>query len=160
MTSAATSSSTPNAQTRRLLKDLDSYYKDPLPFIQNLQYSVSPEGFNQLHGVLIGPEHSSYENGHFHFRIQFPLEYPFKPHFFYFLTRICHPNVQTETGQACHDELISSWTPHVSIRTILSKMHALLARPDYKKYYEQIFVPGKDPDVARQWTEEYAKPVS
>ncbi|CAF1171355.1 unnamed protein product [Adineta steineri] len=123
-----TSSSTPNAQTKRLLKDLESYYKNPLSFIQNLQYSVDKEGFNQLHGILIGPEHSSYEN-------------------------------DTETGHACHDELISSWKPQISISTILSKIYSLLQQPDYNKYYGEQIVPDKDPETARQWTEKYAKPV-
>ncbi|CAF1324055.1 unnamed protein product [Adineta steineri] len=154
-----TSSSIPNAQTRRLLKDLESYYKNPLSFIQNLQYSVDKEGFNQLHGILIGPDHSSYENGQFAFRIKFPLEYPFKPFAFFFLTRICHPNVDTETGHACHDELISSWKPQISISTILSKMYSLLQQPDYNKYYGEQVVPDKDPETARQWTQQYAKPV-
>ena len=150
-------SSIPNAQTRRLLKDLEFYSQHPLSFIQNLQYSIDHEGFNQLHGILIGPENSDYEHGLFHFRIKFPFEYPFKPHQFFFLTRICHPNVQTETGAACHDELLSSWSPKISISQILIKMHSLLAQPDYKKFYDEEPVPGKDPQIARQWTEQYAK---
>ncbi|UJR09116.1 hypothetical protein I4U23_013363 [Adineta vaga] len=157
--SSTTSSASPSAQTRRLVLDLNSYNKNPLPYIRDLQYSVDSDGFNQLHGILIGPEKSSYENGQFHFRIKFLLEYPFKPHEFYFLTRICHPNVETETGHACHDELLSSWTPQVSIMTIFSKMHGLLAQPDYNKYYEQKVIPGKDPNTAREWTEKYAMPV-
>jgi len=157
--SIASSSSSPNAQTRRLLTDLEFYYKNPLSFIQNLQYSIDQEGFNQLNGILIGPDNSPYENGYFHFRIKFPLEYPFKPHEFFFLTRICHPNVQTETGAACHDELLSSWTPKISITEILTKMYSLLAQPDYKKYFGDETVPGKDPETARQWTQEYAKSI-
>lgn len=149
--------STPNAQTRRLLQDLESYHKDPLPFIENLEYSVNEKGFNQLDGTLIGPSNSAYENGYFQFRIQLPLEYPFKPHQFFFLTPICHPNVDNETGAACHDELLSSWTPQISIRHIFSKMHTLLAQPDYKKFYDDKFVPGKDPSIARQWTEKHAR---
>ncbi len=154
------SSSIPTAQTRRLLKDFESYHQNPLPFIQNLQYSVDKEGFNQLTGILIGPENSAYENGYFHFRIKFPLEYPFKPYEFFFLTRICHPNVQIESGAACHDELLSSWSPKISITQILTKMHSLLAQPDYKKFYNDEKVPGIDPETARQWTQMYAKTVS
>jgi ubiquitin-protein ligase len=153
------SAAIPNAQTRRLLQDLETYHQNPLSFIENLQYSVDPEGFNQLNGILIGPEHSPYENGRFNFRIKFPLEYPFKPHEFFFLTRICHPNVHTETGAACHDELLSSWTPKISITKILTKMQSLLAQPDYNKFYGEEKVSGKDPETARQWTEEYAKSV-
>ncbi len=153
------SSSTPNAQTRRLLKDLESYHKNPLAFIQNLQYSIDENGFNQLTGILLGPENSAYENGSFHFRMKFPLEYPFKPHEFIFLTPICHPNVHTETGTACHDELLTSWSPKITISEILTKMHSLLSEPDYKKFYNDEKVPGKDPETARQWTQQYAKTV-
>ena len=149
--------STPNAHTRRLLQDLKYYHKDPLLFIENLEYSVDKEGFNQLHGILLGPMNSAYENGFFRFRMKFPPEYPFKPHQFFFLTPICHPNVHTETGTACHDELLSFWTPRISIREIFIKMHALLTEPDYKKYFNDELVPGKDPQIARQWTEQYAK---
>jgi ubiquitin-protein ligase len=154
------SSSTPTAQTRRLLKDLEFYHQNPLPFIQNLEYSIDKEGFNQLTGILLGPENSAYENGSFHFRIKFPLEYPFKPHEFFFLTRICHPNVQSETGAACHDELLSSWTPKISIIQILTKMYSLLSQPDYNKFYNDEKISGKDPDTARQWTQKYARTFS
>lgn len=147
------SSATPNAQTRRLVQDLEAYRKDPLPFIENLEYSVDKEGFNQLHGTLIGPKNSAYENGYF----KFPLEYPFKSHEFYFLTPICHPNVQTEIGAACHDEFVSSWTSKITIHQIFTKMHSLLAQPNYEKYYGEEKVPGKDPETARQWTQQYAQ---
>lgn len=149
--------STPNAHTRRLLTDLKNYHKNPLPFIENLAYSIDKEGFNQLHGILLGPSASAYENGYFQFRMTFPLEYPFKPHQFFFLTRICHPNVDTETGAACHDELLSTWTPTISITDIFNKMHGLLSKPDYTKYFNNEPVPDKDPSTARQWTERYAK---
>jgi len=59
------------------------------------------------------------------------------------------PNVETETGVACHDELLSSWGPLISITTIFTKMHSLLAQLDDKKFYGE--------ETARQWTQEYAK---
>ena len=133
-----------------LKHDLKSYDADPLSYIENLKYSVAEKGHNQLHGPLIDSSNNAYENGYFQFRIEFPLEYPFKPHQFFFLTHICHPNVDSATGAACHDELLSSWTPQISIRQILSKMHAFLTEPDYKKFYNDEKVLGKDPQTARQ----------
>ena len=146
----------PNAQTRRLLQELQDYEKNPLPFIEHLQYSVDTNGFNQLTGVLIGPTGSPYERGHFRFCIRFPLEYPFKAHEFRFLTKICHPNVDSSKGLVCHDEMIFAWTPKISISQLLSKMHVFLAEPKYSKPVVEREASEKSVEKARQWTEEFA----
>lgn len=146
----------PNAQTRRLLQEWQTYEKNPLPFIRDLQYSVDAEGFNQLTGILLGPTGSPYEGGHFHFHIKFPLEYPFKAHQFRFLTKICHPNVDSTTGVVCHDEMIFSWTPKITISTLLSKVHTFLAEPKYNEPVREQELSEKTAAKARQWTEEYA----
>ena len=146
----------PNAQTRRLLEELQTYEKNPLPFIRDLQYSVDTEGFNQLTGILLGPTGSPYEGGHFHFQVKFPLEYPFKAHEFRFLTKICHPNVNSTTGVVCDNEMIFSWTPKITISTLLSKVHIFLAEPNYNEPVSEQEPSEKTATKARQWTEEYA----
>jgi ubiquitin-protein ligase len=121
-----------NRQTARIQRDLQSLMENPLPFIpvERLQLSVV-EGLNELTGVLIGPKNSAYAGVHYCFLIRFPPEYPFKPPEFYFTTDISHPNVDSKTGTACHDQLIATWAPNITLTKLLSEMHSLLEKPNY-----------------------------
>lgn len=117
-------------QIQRLQKDLDELQKNPLSSVTNLELSAEG-GFNQLTGILVGPEGSDYAGGQFPFAMIFPHEYPFQAPDFIFQTPITHPNVHPTTGTACHEELLATWGPSTTIRTFLTKMHDLLARPNY-----------------------------
>jgi ubiquitin-conjugating enzyme E2 D/E len=121
-----------NRQTARIQRDLQSLMENPLSFIpiERLQLSVV-EGLNELTGVLIGPKNSAYADAHYCFLIRFPPEYPFKPPEFYFTTNISHPNVDSNTGTACHDQLIATWAPNITLTKLLSEMNSLLEKPNY-----------------------------
>jgi len=157
MANAAPAPTVSNRQTQRIQRDLQALNDNPLPFIRNLQLSVV-DGLNELEGVLIGPENSDYVGGHFRFLIRFPPEYPFKPPEFYFRTAMCHPNVDTKTGTACHDQLIATWAPNITLTRLLSEMHGLLARPNYDTPIEGDSLVDKSRAKARQWTQQFASP--
>jgi ubiquitin-protein ligase len=148
----------PTRQTQRIQRDLQALHEKPLPFLRDLQLSAV-DGLNELTGVLIGPDNSDYEGGHFQFLIRFPPEYPFKPPDFYFKTRICHPNVESRTGTACHDQLLATWAPSITLTKLFTEMHSLLAKPNYDTPLEgDDPLLEKNPRTAREWTGLRAKP--
>ena len=51
--------------------------------------------------ILNGPADSPYTGGKFVVNIDFSDNYPFKSPNIYFVTKIYHPNVGTETGKMC-----------------------------------------------------------
>ena len=52
----------------------------------------------------MGPEDSPYSGGVFFLNINFPTDYPFKPPKVNFITRIYHPNINSN-GSICLDIL-------------------------------------------------------
>ena len=144
-------------QTQRLQVGLKALIDNPLSFVRNLELTVD-EGVNQLSGILIGPENSDYAGGHFKFIIRFPPTYPFKPPDFTFATRMCHPNIYWESGIACHDQLLATWTPTISLTNLLTEMHLLLATPNYDTPVADDPLLDKNSNKAREWTQLYAIP--
>jgi len=159
MASAAAPAPVSNRQTARIQRDLQSLVENPLPFIptEKLKLSVV-DNLNELTGVLLGPQNSAYAGGHFDFLIRFLPEYPFKPPEFYFTTPTCHPNVHSGTGTACHDQLIATWAPNISLTKLLSEVHSLLATPNYETPLGEDPLTDKSPENAQQWTQKFAQP--
>ncbi|CAF1087909.1 unnamed protein product [Rotaria sp. Silwood1] len=147
----------PSRQTQRIEKDLNALNTNPLPFIQNLNLAFN-DGVNELTGTLIGPDETPYAGGHFRFIIKFPPEYPFKPPEFYFITAMCHPNVHSKTGNACHDHLTVTWAPSITLAKLLTEMHSLLEKPNYEIPLEEDPLNEKNADKARLWTDQFAQP--
>jgi ubiquitin-protein ligase len=158
MATSGASGGASSRQTQRIQKDLAALNADPLPFVQNLQLEVV-DNLNELSGVLIGPDGSNYAGGYFRFLIRFPPEYPFKPPDFFFLTAICHPNVDSRTGTTCHDQLLATWAPKITLQQLLSEMHGLLAKPNDGTPLEGDTLTDKSPENAREWTKSFAPPL-
>lgn len=61
--------------TRRLIKEYTVWLKEPIEGVY-----IKPDPFNILlwRGVFEGPKGTPYENGVYHFEIEFPTDYPFK----------------------------------------------------------------------------------
>ena len=62
----------------------------------------------------MGPEDSPYTGGVFFLNIHFPTDYPFKPPKVTFVTRIYHPNINSNGG-ICLDILKDQWSPALTI---------------------------------------------
>uniref|UniRef100_A0AAY4BNN5 UBC core domain-containing protein n=1 Tax=Denticeps clupeoides TaxID=299321 RepID=A0AAY4BNN5_9TELE len=43
--------------------------------------------------AIFGPPNTHYEGGYFKARIKFPIDYPYSPPTFRFLTKMWHPNI-------------------------------------------------------------------
>ncbi|KAK0132067.1 Ubiquitin-conjugating enzyme E2 R2 [Merluccius polli] len=50
--------------------------------------------------AIFGPPNTHYEGGYFKARIKFPMDYPYAPPAFRFLTKMWHPNIY-ENGDVC-----------------------------------------------------------
>ncbi|XP_059357208.1 ubiquitin-conjugating enzyme E2 R2-like [Carassius carassius] len=119
--------------------------------------------------AIFGPPNTHYEGGYFKTRIKFPIDYPYSPPTFRFLTKMWHPNIY-ENGDVCisilhppvddpqSGELPSErWNPTQNVRTILLSVISLLNEPNtfspanvdasvmYRKWRESK---GKDREYA------------
>ena len=148
-----------NKQTQKIMGDFQTLVAAKLPFLRDLQLGVV-DGFNRLTGVMIGPEGSPYANGHFHFVVEFLAEYPFKPPKFTFVTKICHPNVNSQTGIASHDQLIATWSPRIKMVELFNAMYSLLSTPRTDLPVENDPLGDKTVANARRWTDEHARAAS
>uniref|UniRef100_A0A3Q2NV04 E2 ubiquitin-conjugating enzyme n=1 Tax=Fundulus heteroclitus TaxID=8078 RepID=A0A3Q2NV04_FUNHE len=92
--------------------------------------------------AIFGPPSTHYEGGYFKARIKFPVDYPYSPPAFRFLTKMWHPNIY-ENGDVCisilhppvddpqSGELPSErWNPTQNVRTILLSVISLLNEPN------------------------------
>merc|ERR1719193_1783380 len=92
--------------------------------------------------AIFGPPNTHYEGGYFKAHIKFPIDYPYSPPTFRFLTKMWHPNIY-ENGDVCisilhppvddpqSGELPSErWNPTQNVRTILLSVISLLNEPN------------------------------
>ncbi|GAB7365702.1 hypothetical protein MBLNU230_g7041t1 [Neophaeotheca triangularis] len=117
--------------TKRLIKELDAYNRDPSPDLISLE--PIHDDLHHLTAVLKGPSGTSYEGGLFTLTLSIPPSYPSHPPTIHFATPCCHPNVSFQTGEICLDLLKTSWTPAYGIVSTLEAVQQLLsagAEPD------------------------------
>ncbi|KAK3616070.1 hypothetical protein LTR56_026197 [Elasticomyces elasticus] len=110
--------------SRRLIKELEQYSKDPFHAIARLD--AVGDDLTQLSADLRGPEGTAYEGGLWTLSISVPSSYPNTPPVLHFKTPICHPNVNFKTGEICLDLLKTSWTPAYGIVSTLEAVQQLL----------------------------------
>jgi ubiquitin-conjugating enzyme E2 D/E len=145
---------------RRIQKELADFEKDPPS-----NCSAGPDGDDlfRWEGFIIGPTESPYQGGVFKLRIQFPVDYPFKPPHIQFTTKIYHPNING-AGLICLDILKQQWSPALTISKVLLSITSLLTDPNP----DDPFVPeiahlykinkAKYEEEARIWTNRFAAP--
>ncbi|KAH8858828.1 Ubiquitin-conjugating enzyme E2-17 kDa isoform 1 [Schistosoma japonicum] len=109
----------------------------------------------------MGPVDSPYEGGVFFLKIAFPTDYPFKPPKVSFITKIYHPNINSN-GSICLDILRGQWSPALTISKVLLSICSLLTDPnaddplvpDIAKQYKVDR--EKYDTVAKEWTRKFA----
>lgn len=113
--------------SKRILKELDIYYKSPSTSVSHLAPASDSDLFN-LSATLAGPAGTPYETGLFKLTIALPSTYPNAPPVLLFSpqTPCCHPNVNFKTGEICLDLLKQSWTPAYGIVSTLEAVGMLL----------------------------------
>uniref|UniRef100_A0A8C8UIW6 UBC core domain-containing protein n=1 Tax=Peromyscus maniculatus bairdii TaxID=230844 RepID=A0A8C8UIW6_PERMB len=78
--------------------------------------------------AIFGPPNTLYEGGYFKAHIKFPIDYPYSPPTFRFLTKMWHPNIY-ENGDVCIS-ILHPWNPTQNVRTILLSVISLLNEPN------------------------------
>lgn len=145
--------------SKRIARELGELQRDPPS-----NCSAGPVNENDMYnwkGTIIGPEGSPYAGGMFELVISFPVDYPFKPPKVQFVTKIFHPNINSNGG-ICLDILKDQWSPALSIGKVLLSISSLLTDanpsdplvPDIARLYVQN---REEFDrTAREWTLRYA----
>jgi len=111
--------------------------------------------------TILGPDESPYSGGVFFLNIHFPTDYPFKPPKVTFITRIYHPNINSN-GSICLDILKDQWSPALTISKVLLSICSLLTdpNPDDPLVPEIAHIYKTDraryEATAREWTRKYA----
>ena len=92
--------------------------------------NVSPV-YSDIYHLLAGiegPPDTPYEGGVFWIGVRFPRSYPFRPPKVRFLTRIYHPNIDSQ-GSICLDILEYAWTSALTIFLVLVSICSILDDP-------------------------------
>ncbi|GMH30109.1 hypothetical protein Nepgr_031952 [Nepenthes gracilis] len=144
--------------SKRILKELKDLQKDP-----PTSCSAGPVGEDMFHwqATIMGPADSPYTGGVFLVSIHFPPDYPFKPPKVAFMTKVFHPNINSN-GSICLDILKEQWSPALTISKVLLSICSLLTDPNP----DDPLVPeiahmyktdrAKYETTARGWTQKYA----
>ncbi|KAL5523015.1 UBC4_1 [Sanghuangporus sanghuang] len=142
---------------KRINKELTDINRDP-----PVGFSAGPVGEDlfKWRATIMGPQDSPYKDGVFFLNIHFPTDYPFKPPKVNFVTKIFHPNINSD-GSICLDILRDQWSPALTVTKVLLSISSLLTDPNP----DDPLVPeianmyktdrAKYEELARQWTREY-----
>lgn len=144
--------------TKRLQKELKEFKTNP-----SSMGSADIVNDNLYHwiGVLFGPSDTPYANGIFKIEFRIPEDYPFKPPKVRFITRIYHPNIDSN-GNVCLDLLKNKWSPALTIERLIVSIASLLNEPNPEDPLEPeiAFIYEKDrkkyDENARRYTLVYA----
>lgn len=143
----------------RLKHELREIEYDPLGFYK--AGPVSSDNLQHWEGVIMGPENSAYFGGEFELRIQFPDSYPFSPPNVRMLTKIYHPEIDSQGNISC-EILNNGWSPSYTINRVLLYLSYLIQAPNFESYIvpEIAYMYKSDPEMfletARRWTRLYA----
>ncbi len=111
---------------QRIKKELEELEKDPPG---NCSAGPIGDDIYKWQATIIGPNDSPYKNGVFNLKIIFPNDYPFKPPKVYFVTKIYHPNVNSQ-GAICLDILKENWSPALTVSKLLLSICSLMDDPN------------------------------
>mmetsp|Transcript_4984 Transcript_4984/g.12488 ORF Transcript_4984/g.12488 Transcript_4984/m.12488 type:complete len:269 (-) Transcript_4984:704-1510(-) len=102
-----------------------------------------------VYATIIGPEQTAYSDGRFRVKLQVTAaDFPRTPPKAYFLTKIFHPNVNTQTGDICVNALQKDWNPaEWSLAHIFRVIRCLMIIP----FPESAL----NPEAARLFMEDY-----
>jgi ubiquitin-protein ligase len=111
---------------KRIQKELIDITRNSPPGV-----TASPivDALGKWNATITGPSGSPYEEGTFELKVEFPTEYPFKPPYIIFKTKIYHCNIDSK-GRICLDILKDKWAPSLTISKVLLSIRSLLSDPN------------------------------
>jgi len=144
---------------KRLKKEFDELQKEKL---ENCDAEpIHSEDLFEWKAFIKGPSDTPYENGYYELILLFPTDYPFKPPKVSFITKIYHPNINSNGG-ICLNILKDAWSPALTISKILLSISSLMADPNpddplvpeiakmYRENYERFL------RIAKEYPQKYA----
>ena len=143
---------------KRITKELAELAKDPPA---NCSAGPIDDDLYHWQATIVGPSDSAYQGGLFFLNIHFPVDYPFKPPKVTFITKIYHPNINSNGG-ICLDILKDQWSPALTISKVLLSISSLLTDPNpddpLVPDIANLFKADKKRynDNAREWTRKFA----
>ncbi|XP_010463518.1 PREDICTED: ubiquitin-conjugating enzyme E2 10-like [Camelina sativa] len=146
------------ASNHRIARELRDLQRDPPS-----NCSAGPVGEDMSHwqATIMGPHDSPYAGGVFMVTIRFPPDYPFKPPKVSFMTKVFHPNINSN-GSICLDILKEQWSPALTISKVLLSICSLLNDPNPNDplvpEIAQMYKVDKRKyeSTAQSWTQKYA----
>jgi len=143
---------------RRISKELNDLNARPVEGVL-----VTPKDDNMLfwNCNLKGPADSPYKGGTFHFTIEFPDTFPFKPPTVSFTTKIYHPGINEE-GHICLPMLRDEWKPATSVSTVLKTIRDKIGKPSADDPFDAdvaAVLKNDEPKfkaTAQEWTKKFA----
>lgn len=121
---------------KRLRKELVDLAKNAPPGVNAMPIS---DDMLRWKAVVRGAPQTCWEGGLFHFAIEFPQGYPFKPFKLWLETRMHHPNVSTQRGGSCSvdeyaqnfaEDMLRRWSPAHTVRKVLTEVSRVILAPD------------------------------
>jgi ubiquitin-conjugating enzyme E2 S len=113
--------------TQKILKELRELANKPL---EDVQVHVKGDNIRSIEATIIGPTGTPYDGGEYTIRLVFGADFPNVPPKGYFLTKIFHPNVASETGEICVNTLKRDWKSDYGLKKILVAVRSLLIVPN------------------------------
>jgi peroxin-4 len=110
---------------KRILREFATHSKQNNPNIK----LIITNSLNELEAEITGLENTPFFKGLFKLKIRIPNDYPLKPPNIQFITRICHPNVDFDTGEICLDLLKEEWSPSWTIVSTCEAIRMLMGEP-------------------------------
>jgi len=133
----------------------------------------SPEGIsarlpdenniNEIIGTITPNKESLYYGGSFDVKIILPDDYPFSAPDCKMITKIYHPNINSDNGYICINILKKDWSAVKTLLQVMLGIQILLDNPNpddflvYDIAEEYIKRNDKFQETAKKWVELYAK---
>lgn len=111
-----------------LLHDIESNKNDTTLRCFKI-YQMNDDNIFEWEALLFAHDESYYKDGIFKLQVTFPQDYPFKPPKIIFLTKIYHPNINTN-GIICLDILSDNWSPALTMQKVLISLISWLDDPN------------------------------
>jgi len=145
----------------RLNKELEKLNKNPIPGIY--AHPIDDNDLTKWKGRVEGAKGTPFEGGYFHFKIDFPENYPFEPPKIIMKTKVYHPNINHVKGSICVNILKKDkWAATNNISSVLLSLQGLLTNPNPKDplvgEINKVYLndPKKYEETVREWVKLYA----
>ena len=149
-------------KSKKLYGELKNLRKNPIEGIT--AEPIDENDLTKWKGRVDGAKGTPFEGGYFHFKIEIPEQYPFEPPEVKMITKVYHPNINSQTGNICVNILKKDkWTSTNSIQLVLLSLQGLLTKPNpdsplvgeiNEVYLEDI---DKYNETVREWVKLYAQ---